>query len=71
MPEFQRYPLALYRQGWADLGDTVTVESEAEEAHARKSGFRMLAEAGQADAAQEPAAEPAKPRRGRKPKAAE
>lgn len=67
----QEFPKALYRQGWADLSDSVTVESAAEEAHARKSGFRMLSEGDAITAPAEAEQEPVKPRRGRKPKAAE
>lgn len=54
----QDYPKALYRDGWNDLSACVVVLDAAEEAHARKEGYRMLNEP----------AEPA-PKRGRKPKA--
>ena len=53
----QDYPKALYRDGWNDLSACVVVLDAAEEAHARKEGYRMLNEP------DEPA-----PKRGRKPK---
>lgn len=39
-----RYPLALYRAGWNDLEDFVTVLDEQQEADARRDGYRMLSE---------------------------
>lgn len=44
MNDFKHYPLALYRDGWNDLSACVVVLDAAEEAHARKDGYRMLNE---------------------------
>jgi hypothetical protein len=39
-----RYPLTLYRAGWNDLEDSVTVLNKQQEADARRDGYRMLSE---------------------------
>lgn len=52
------YPKSLYLRGWDDLNATVTVLDAAQEAEARKAGYRMLSEP----------VEPPAPRRGRPPK---
>jgi hypothetical protein len=48
--DFVEYPKALYKSGWANLEDSMTVYSKSEEMKARKKGYRMLDEA--ADAAE-------------------
>ena len=56
------YPKQLYRKGWADLSDTIVVNSQDEEDAVRVEGFKMLGEESEQENA---------PKRGRKPKAAE
>ena len=74
--DFAEYPKQLYRKGWDDLSDTIVAEdAEAEEA-ARVAGFKALAESpmpeeDEAGDEEPESGEAPKPRRGRKPKAAE
>ena len=74
---FAEYPKQLYRKGWDDLSDTVVVDSAEDEESARVAGFKMLSESPMPEDADEEgdeepeAGEAPKPRRGRKPKAAE
>lgn len=42
MSESNKYPKALYSKGWEDLSAMVTVNSDEEEAEARKNGFKGL-----------------------------
>lgn len=75
--DFAEYPKQLYRKGWDDLSDTVVVDNAEDEESARVAGFKMLSESPIPEEADEEgdeepdAGEAPKPRRGRKPKAAE
>lgn len=44
MNESSEFPKQLYSKGWEDLSASVVVNSEEEEAAARKEGFKMLSE---------------------------
>lgn len=75
--DFAEYPKQLYRKGWDDLSDTIVVDNAEDEESARVAGFKALAESpmpeedDEAGDEEPDAGEAPKPRRGRKPKAAE
>lgn len=63
MHAFEKFPLALFMHGWADLDACVVVHSDEEEAQARSQGYRPLSEPVQEIAEEPEKRKPGRPRK--------